>query len=354
MKLAKHIVWLGLAVALAFGGRASAEPLKLRIQWPSAPGNTTVFMPHAPKGLLKHYGKSYIVEPIFMRGSTPAMQALAAGGLEIATFTPSALAIAVTQAKLDVHAFAQMLTTGYPGYAAPGFWVHKDEIKSAADVKGKIVAVNAHGSAIDAGQKLYFKRHGLIVGRDYQTVEVRIPAMLAALQSHRVAVAFLLRPFDLRAAKDPNLTRLFKMSDALGSDETGMWVGKADWIAAHRAALVDLVEDNIRLRRWLADPKSRPEAMAMVAKVMKQPVKNISGWAFTKRDTSHQDPDAKIDVKRLQRNVDDLIEAGLLTEKVDAAKYVELFDRGRGRRAGEVVGRTVRRFPTCRTGARSL
>ncbi len=325
MRLTTHFARFALAavMAAALFAQASAEPMKLRIQWPSLPGNTTALMPHAPPGLLKHYGKSYVVEPIFMRGSTLAMQGLAAGEVDVATFTPSALAIAVTQANLDVHAFAQMLTTGYPGYAAPGFWVRKDKVKTASDVKGKIVAVNAHGSAIDAGQKLYFKRHGLIEGRDYQTVEVRIPAMLAALQSDRVAVAFLLRPFDLRAAKDPNLTRLFKMSDALGSDETGMWVAKADWIAKHRDVVLDLVEDNIRLRRWLNDPKTRDEAIAMVAKVMKQPVKNVAGWAFTKRDTSHQDPDAKIDVKRLQRNVDDLIEAGLMKKSIKADKYVD-------------------------------
>ncbi len=326
MRLTKHILRFAVAAvaAVALSAAATAEPMKLRIQWPSLPGNTTALMPHAPAGVMKHYGKSYVVEPIFMAGSTLAMQGLAASELEVATFTPSALALAVNQANMDVRAFAQMLTTGYPGYAAPGFWARKDEIKTLDDIKGKIVAVNAHGSAIDAGQKLYLKRHGLIDGKDYQTVEVRIPAMLAALQSKRVAVAFLLRPFDLRAAKDPNLKPIFTMTDGLGASETGIWVAKTDWIAKNRAVLVDLVEDNIRLRRWLHDPKSRPEAMAMVAKVMKQPVKNIEGWAFTKRDTSYQEPSAKMDVKRIQRNVDDLIEAGVLKKTIPADKYVDM------------------------------
>ncbi len=325
MRLAKKLAWVAAALVatVAVARPGAADPMKLRIQWPSAPGNITVFMPHAPAGVLKHYGKTYTVEPVFMAGSTPALQGLASGDLEIATFTPSALMLAVTEAHLDVRGIAQMLTTDYPGYAAPGFWVDKTKIKTIDDLKGKIIAVNAHGSAIDAAQKLVMKRHGMIEGRDYQTVEVRIPAMLPTLETGRVDAAFLLRPFDLRAAQNPKLGRLFTMGDAFGPSETGFWVAKTAWIAKHRQVVLDLVEDNIRLRRWLLDPKNRTAAVAMVAKVMKQPAKNFEGWVFTKRDTSYQQPDAKIDVARLQKNIDDMKEAGVMPRTIKAADYVD-------------------------------
>ena len=324
MHVSRRLTLLLAAAAVGLAGAAAAEPVKLRIQWPSVPGHVTPLMPNAPDGLLRHYGKSYTIEPVFIQGSTPAMQALAAGELEIATFTPSALALAVGEAKLDVRAIAQMITTDVPGHASPKFWVRADEVKKIEDLKGKIVAVNAHGSAIDAAQKLVLKRHGLKEGTDYQTVEVRIPAMLPTLESGRAHAAFLIRPFDIRAAKNPNLKPLFGMGDAFGPSETGFWVAKTDWLNKNRAVVVDAIEDNIRMRRWAQDPKTRPEAVKLLAAFIKQPVENLMDWAYTKKDTSYQEPSANMDVARIQKNIEDTREAGVLEVSIKAADYADL------------------------------
>ena len=321
----RRLVSLMVAAAVAgVAGFASAEPLKLRIQYPSLPGHLTPMMQHAPAGLLRHYGKSYVVEAVFMQGSTPALQAMAANELEMASFTPSVLPLAVTEAKLDVRVIGQVITTDYPGQAGGYFWVRKDEIEKIGDLKGKVIAVNAHGSQIDAAQKLVMTRHGLKEGADYQTVEVRIPAMLAALQAKRVQASYLIRPFDLMAGKDPALKPLFGMGDAFGPSETGIWAAKTDWIAKNRAVIVDFLEDNIRMRRWAADPKTRMDAVKISAMVMKRPVESIADWAFTKNDTSYREPSARVDVARLQKNIDDMIAAGVLSVNIDAKRYVDV------------------------------
>jgi hypothetical protein len=79
------------AIAFSING-ALAEPLKLRVQYPVAPGYVTPMIPHVPSSVQPHYGKSYVVEPVFIQGSSQALTAFAAGELEIAGFTPQSLA----------------------------------------------------------------------------------------------------------------------------------------------------------------------------------------------------------------------------------------------------------------------
>jgi len=314
---------LGAAMAALFAATAQAEPLKLRIQWPTFPGQITPMIPEAPKELYKHYGVSYTVEPIFMPGSTQSLTALAAGELELAAFTPQSLALAVVEAKLDVRIIAQVLSTDVAGYAATYFWVHKDEVAKIEDLKGKVIAVNGRGTAVGAAAVLMMRRKGFKES-DYQIVEVAFQNMLASLESKRVDAAYLLRPWDQQAAKNAALKPLFGMGDVYGRNETGMWAAKAEFVAKNRAALVDFLEDNARLRRWMYDPKNRHEAIALAAKVGKQPEAVYEDWLFTSKDPNYRALDLEVDMKALQSNTDDMKEGGLVPRTIDAKAYVDM------------------------------
>jgi len=52
------------------------------------------------------------------------------------------------------------------------------------------------------------------------------------------------------------------------------------FIAAHRAALTDLLEDYVRAIRWFDDPTHRDEALQIVASVTKRPVSLFEKWLF--------------------------------------------------------------------------
>ena len=72
------------AVCLAFGaGSAAAEPLKIRAGWVNTPATMSPLL-FQKRDILKHYGKTYVVEPIsfrarprFSRRYTPANSRLA-------------------------------------------------------------------------------------------------------------------------------------------------------------------------------------------------------------------------------------------------------------------------------------
>ena len=312
----------GLA-ATAVAATASAEPVKIRMQWSVAPAHMTPMIPLAPKGVYENYGKTYVVEPIRMRGSGPALQAIAAGEIEFGGMSIQALVHGITRAKIDLKVIAQVMSGGVPGYGDSEFYVREGEINKLEDLKGKVIAVNALGGTIDAAVQAQFGRLGWKPGRDFQIVEVRFPAMLPALQSKRVDLAPLLTPFNLIAMKKGGVKKLFTMGDALGPTETLQWIGKADWIEKNRGALVDFLADNIRFRKWLYDPKNRDEVLETISKVTKLPAKNYAAWAFTHTD-NYREPNALPNVERMQKNLDDLVKLGILKEGLEVAKHVDL------------------------------
>lgn len=313
---------LALAVLVASFAPAAAEPLNLRISWATAPSQITPLLPEVPPEVYRHWGKSYIVEPKFMQGNGVILPALQTGELEIAGYSYQSFAISVFGANLDIKAFASVFASK-PGYADSGYWVKKGVIQKYEDLRGKTIAVNSRGSSADASLHKMLNDYGLKDGTDYQLVEVRFPAMLPTLESGKVAMAFLTLPFSLAAEKNPEYKQMFSMMDALGPNETVIYAAKTDFIAQHRAALIDFLEDNIRARAWMNDPKNHKAAVKMVARVLKQPEENFSEWVFTTKD-SYRAPDASFDPKLLQKNIDDLKTLGVTDKTFDVSQKVDL------------------------------
>jgi len=314
------IAFAALALLVA---PAAAEPLKLRISWSTTPSHITPLLPEIPQEVYRHWGKSYVIEPQFIRGSGPMLTALAADENEIAGFGYQSFGLAIINAKLDVRGFVGLFASKLPN-ADNGFWVRADAgIAKIEDLKGKRTAVNARGSGVDASLRKMLGDHGLKDGSDYQIVEVAFPNMLANLDQGKVDLAFLVLPFSLKAEENPKFRQLFTMRDALGENETVVWGAKTDFIAKNRAALVDMIEDNIRARAWLSDPKNHEAVLKILNKVTKLPEDSYRGWVFTEKDT-YRSKDAAFDPKLLQKNIDDLHKEGVIPGTIDVVKYTDL------------------------------
>src|SRR5271169_6430894 len=115
-----------LAAALALGGSAGAEPLKVRIAWVIPVSNWASII-YEKRDLMPHYGKSYEVESIHFQGTPPMIAALAAGELEIADLAFSSFALAIQNAGMsDLRVIADESQDGVDGYLTGQFWVLKD------------------------------------------------------------------------------------------------------------------------------------------------------------------------------------------------------------------------------------
>jgi NitT/TauT family transport system substrate-binding protein len=311
-------VFAALAIA-----PAQAEPLKIRNAYSSVPGQLVALMPQMPKEVIRNWGKSYVMEPVFIQGSGPMLQALAAKEVDFVNYGYQSFINGVVEAKLDLRAVADVLSDKPPNHAT-AYWVAKDSgINRIEDLRGKKLGINARGSTNEAALRKMLGDHGLVDGKDYQIVEARFPALLPALKSKRVDLAFLVLPFNRMAQQSGEFKPLFTMREALGPAQTVILGALGEFVDKNRPALTDYFEDELRMRRFLYDPRNRTQALEIASAVAKQPVATFAEWLFTTAD-NYRDMSGEIDAALLQKNVNDLHRLGITRGTFDVGKYVDL------------------------------
>lgn len=324
MRLAKAGL---LACAFLFAGIAATraeEPVNIRIAWIAAPTNLAPIL-FAKEGVAKHLGKSYTVEPIRFNGSPQMITAMGVGELDIALFSYSSFALAVQNAGMtSLRVIADDFQGNVPGRFQEGYLVLKDSpIKTIEDLKGKVLATNGAGGAIDIALRTALSRHNMQDKRDYTIVEAPLPTMKALLLEKKVDLISRTIPF----AHDPELKEasrmLFTQGEYVGITQTLLWAAKSEFLEKHEAALTDFMEDVIRARRWYLDPANREEAIGIVSEFTKQPREFYDNWIFTNQD-AYRDLDAKPNVEALQSNIDNQFQAGFLKTRLDVSPYIDL------------------------------
>jgi sulfonate transport system substrate-binding protein len=309
--------------ALALGATAHADPLKIRGAW-VAPVANWASLWLAKKDLAKHFGQSYVFEPTHFAGTPPMVTAIANNEVEIGDLAFSTLPIAISNAGLDdIRVIADEFQDGAPGYRDDTYDVLADgPIKKIEDLKGKVVATNAIGSGVDVAMRAMLRKHGLEANRDYTIVEAPFPAMRAMLAEKKVDLIPAVLPFAL----DPQLQKiarpLFTVHDAIGVSQFIVWTARKPFIDAHRAALVDFLEDSMRIERWYLDPKNHDAAAAIASRLTKQPLGRF-GWLFTKHDY-YRNSDMQPNLDALQENVDMTKDLGFVNASFDVKAHSDL------------------------------
>jgi ABC-type nitrate/sulfonate/bicarbonate transport system substrate-binding protein len=326
-RMKRGLAVLGLMLAGILGASAAkANPMPIRVGWVVTPGHLAPLIEALGKrepGVFKHLGKSYVLQTTRFQGTTPMIQAQAINELDIAAFSTAALALAVTNAKLDERVVADVVADGHPGYFTENFVVLADgPIKKIEDVKGKRVASNAIGSAHDLAMRTMLRKHG-IKDSDVTTVETNFANMPAMLDGGKVDMIGVLPQFSKGIIGNDKYKVLFTGRDAVGPIQAVMWAMRAEVIAANRPTLVDFFEDHIRAVRWFLDEKNREAALDITAAVTKLPKADLA-FAFTKEDFYHS-PDARPELDTVQREIDRAVELGVLPQRVDILpKHVDL------------------------------
>lgn len=313
---------LGVAASLSCGAPAAAEPLKITEGW-VAPGNwASIWL--QKKNLARHFGKSYVMVPEHYVGTPPMVTALANDQVAIANLAYSTLGIAIGNAGLDdLRIVSDEFQDGVAGYYSQEFMVLKDgPIRKVEDLKGKVVATNAEGSAVDVAMKAMLHKHGLEPNRDYTIVEAPFPAMRAMLAEKKVALIPAVIPFSYDPALRSIARDLFVQKDAIGLADMVVWVARKPFIERNRAALVDFFEDTLRITHWYEDPANHQAAMQILGDLLKRPPATFD-WAFTHRDAYH-DPNLVPNLDALQKNVDLTHDLGFAKASIDVKKYADL------------------------------
>jgi NitT/TauT family transport system substrate-binding protein len=311
------------AILLLAQGASRAEPVKIRVSW-IAPLSNWASLLMEKKDLARHMGQSYILEPVRYAGTPQMITALANNELEVADLAFATLPIAVRNAGLsDLRVIADELQDGVPGYYSQEYMVLKDgPVQKPEDMKGRVMAINAGGSAVDIAMRKRLRVAGLEPNRDYVQIEAPLPSMRAILADKKADLVPLVVPFSF----DPELRRiakpLFYNRDVMGVTQILFWAARKSFIDKHRDAMVDFMEDTLRITNWFLDPANHAEVIAISSRVTKQPPERL-GWVFTNKDYHHA-PGMRPDLVALQRNVALVKELGLTDADIDVNKYSDL------------------------------
>ena len=319
---AKRHVLAGLCV-IAFAGAAQAEPLKIRGSWVAPVSNWgSIWL--EKKDLATHFGQSYVFESSRYAGTPPMITAMANNELEIGDLAYSTLPIAIENAGMDdIRVVADEFQDGFPGYRVDDYQVLADgPIQKVEDLKGKVIATNAMGSGVDVALRAMLHKHGLEPNRDYTVVEAPFPGMRAMLAEKKVDLIPTVLPFAL----DPELKKiarpLFNLTDAIGVSQFAMWAMRKPFIDKNHAAIVDFMEDTMRIERWYLDRKNHDAVAAIASRITKQPPERF-GWLFTKADY-YRAPDMRPDLVALQKNVDMTKDLGFVKKSFDVKSHSDL------------------------------
>jgi sulfonate transport system substrate-binding protein len=323
MRVLKVLLPSLAAVALLATSAQAADPVKIRASW-VAPVSNWASIWLEKKDLARHLGKSYVLEPVLYRGTPPMITALANNELEIANLAYSTLGIAIQNAGLDdLRVIADEFRDGVPGRHTNEYLVLADgPIKTPQDLKGKVVATNAAGSAVDVASRAMLRKFGLEDKRDYTVVEAPFPTMRAMLAEKKVDLIPGVLPFAL----DPELRKISRVlatqRDAIGVTDMIVWTARKPFLDKNRAAMVDFMEDTLRIVQWYLDPKNQKAAAEIASRVTKQPVERF-GWLFTDKDY-FRDPNMIPDLASLQKNLDMTKDLGFMRASLDIKKFTDL------------------------------
>ena len=328
MRSTKFLAAVLAATFAIVGTHARAEPVKIRVAWVVPVANWPSIMFEKP-GLARHMGKSYTFEAVRFQGTPPMITALANGELEIADLAFSSFALAVQNAGMsDLRVIADEFQDGVNGYYTGEFLVLKESpVKSVKDLKGKVLATNAAGSAVDIVMRAALKKGGLDDRKDVTFVEAAFPNMKAMLMEKKVDLIPGVVPFSLDPELRSKTRALFLQKQIVGRTQMIVWAAREEFIKKNRAALVDFMEDALCATRWWTNPKNHKEAVEIAARVSKRPPQAFEKWLFVKGGQNgdyYRDRNFLPDLNALQANFKLQQELGFLKADIDAKKHADL------------------------------
>lgn len=319
-------VGASVAAAGAVRGRLAraAAPLHIRAGWVVLPADLFPLIPLVPQAT-KHLGKSYVLDLQHFAGTTLMIAALAAGEIDSGALAFSSFALAIQNAGLkDLRIIADSFEDGVAGYHTNTYLVRKDSpIRRVEDLKGKVLATNTMGSAVDIAMRVMLRKHGLNDQSDVSIIEARFPVMKSMLNDNKVALIPAVLPF----SADPELQKisrvLFTQKEAIGQTQMIIHTARTGFIERRQAAVVDMLEDLLRVQRYLEDPQHHAEAVKIVAAATKQPPAHFDKWLFTKQDY-YRNPEGLPNLAALQSNFRTQKDLGYLKIDIDAKAYADL------------------------------
>ena len=272
MSLNRPLAILALALGMGFAVPLAnaAEPTMVRVKVFPGAANLAIFAGMA-KGSFSR--RELRVDLQFTANSDEQRKGLATGAFEIAH-------AAVDNAVHMVEAEKEDAIIVMGGDSSMNEFMVQPEIGSIAELRGRIIAVDAPNTAYALLAKKILLNNGLREGKDYTVEPVGGSAvrLKVVLKDKKYAAVVLNVPFSIVGAQN-GLKSLGRTVDLLGPYQaSGMFVMRP-WAKANGPVLERYMAAYIESLRWVLDPANRAECVALLAERLKL-APDVAGQAY--------------------------------------------------------------------------
>ena len=249
---------IGTLIALVFVFTAAPAPAqlkKVRLSATSVAVTELQFRIALLKGFYREEGLD--VEIVLIRGAV-GMQALLGGSVDYTSAAGSIIAGATrgvpVRLVLVVNARPQFDLVGQP------------DIKSVAQLKGKVVGISSRGGAVDILTQTILAQHGVTANKDATLIVIGSPEeLVTALRTGRIAACLLTQPRQLILYRD-GFTKLAYSGDYLSSYPTGGVGTTEEKIKNHPAEVLGFVRASLKGQQYFAQHRS--ESIEIISKYL--------------------------------------------------------------------------------------
>lgn len=307
-----------LAAGLTLGAPAAAEDTVVHVDtFPNA--KSLPLEVGLDKGIFARHGLK--VELTYTRGSRDLRNGLASGKFDIVHAAVDNALDMIEVGHQDV-----VIVTG--GDSGTNEFMVQGNIKSFADMRGRILVVDAPDTAYALLAKKILLHAGLKDGSDYTVKPVgngklRLQAMLASKDN---AAAILNLPFTVEG-KQKGLKSLGRTTDLLGPYQAAGAFVMRPWAKTHAATLERYIAAYIECMRWVYDPHNRDEAVGMLMQRLKlaKPMAEQT-YAQLIEPSFGLSPDAKFNLDGFKAvlALRAEVEANPGSKAIDPARYIDL------------------------------
>ena len=249
---------IGTLLALAFvfpAAPALAQLKKVRLSATSVAVTELQFRIALLKGFYRDEGLD--VEILLIRGAV-GMQALLGGSVD---YTSAAGSI-IAGATRGVPVRLVLVVNSRPQFDLVG----QPDIKSVAQLKGKVVGISSRGGAVDILTQTILAQHGVTANKDATLIVIGSPEeLVTALRTGRIAACLLTQPRQLILYRD-GFTKLAYSGDYLSSYPTGGVGTTEEKIKNHPAEVLGFVRASLKGQQYFAQHRS--ESIEIISKYL--------------------------------------------------------------------------------------
>ncbi len=254
------VLLLAAAILGAARGSAPAQELKkIKHGYVAEPGYYWDVFQAQANGFFKAEGLD--VDSTRFDVTSQAVTALVTGAINIASPTPDVAMLATIKGQGDVIIVSNEIRL--PTWDL----LVQPEIKTYADIKGKVLGVSQLQSASTLNLRQLLRKNG-VKDNEYNILQVGGSGKrYAAIQSKQIAGALLTEPVNFEAM-DAGFRKLGGVYEASVVPSAVITVSRA-WAKANEKILVGFLRAVYRAQDWINNPKNKKEAVDLMVELSK-------------------------------------------------------------------------------------